>query len=376
MKIYYIALFFFLITFIIKNFSYSSELHTEICISAKGLSYLAFFLCVAIGGLRWETGTDWPSYLDFFEKNNTWDSFNSNPSFEIGWKILNFSLKRISCNYTFFLCCFHFLILLFTILSVNNFEKVVNFDVSFFYLLNFAARKGDFFATRQFLAMQIMLYSVSLLFLNKKKSYIFWGLIAVSIHITTIVIFILPFIQKLKLKKIHFILIISILFVFIIFGKKIFFSLIEKIIPMLPGGHLYGKVITYTNLYKNETERIGLFTLLRLIIFIPPIIFSYKKSSNFHKAVYNDYLLGICLYIICSNVMPILIRIPQNIINLEALALSIYFKSLKKTSYKYFMLIFIISYAVFKYIYSFYGEYSDLYIPYYSIFNKGIRQHF
>lgn len=52
--------------------------------------------------VRWETGTDWEAYYNFFNSRYTWQEF-LDASFEVGFTAINFGVKQISDNYSFLL---------------------------------------------------------------------------------------------------------------------------------------------------------------------------------------------------------------------------------------------------------------------------------
>src|SRR6187402_2071600 len=64
------------------------------------LFILSSFFLYLLSFLRWETGTDWPTYLDFF--NNSFDWFRDT-EFEWGFSRINEFFKIIFNNYTLLL---------------------------------------------------------------------------------------------------------------------------------------------------------------------------------------------------------------------------------------------------------------------------------
>ena len=72
------------------------------CASSIYLYFLLFFLI--LGGIRWNTGTDWDPYYLYFETNDNWRNFEfSGFEFENGYVLLNYLVKCISDSYSFFL---------------------------------------------------------------------------------------------------------------------------------------------------------------------------------------------------------------------------------------------------------------------------------
>ena len=102
MILYSFSLMLFIFAFCCNYLANDTIYTKRVKVSAYGIIILALLLCVCIGGFRWETGTDWINYFSFFVNNSSWKSFSENNGFEVGWKILNFAIKQIYNDYTFF----------------------------------------------------------------------------------------------------------------------------------------------------------------------------------------------------------------------------------------------------------------------------------
>jgi hypothetical protein len=118
---------------------------------------IAYILLVFQVGLRWETGTDWYSYLNHFESIN--DIASTSPlenGFEFGYNLSIWFVKLISSEYTIFLL-FH--AILFYIILFYSFSRYTPyFFVSL--LLFYTVTMGVMGSNRQLIAIVICLFSL------------------------------------------------------------------------------------------------------------------------------------------------------------------------------------------------------------------------
>lgn len=368
MIIYVFLLILFLSSFLFFNFL--NEKNINIKSSSFGILFLGCALCILIGGFRWETGTDWNSYYFFFADNTTFEQFTKYNSFEIGWTFLNWVIKNVFPSYTIFLLFFHSFNIIITWIAVNRYNNIKQINIPLFYILYFAAHRGDIFATRQMLACAILFYAYSYVLEEKYLKFFLLIVIATCIHMTSIVFVITPLINKISLnkKKILFLICISILMC--LRGRNLFISLFDFLGNIIPTGRLLGKIISY----KNDKADISIIYIIRYLFFIPFFISKYKKGIFIYNKIFNTYLFGCLVFIITAGIMPVMQRFALYFTNFEALLICLYVNRLRNKNIRNYMILVFVFYACLKYIASFFGEYNNLYVPYYSIFNMGTRE--
>lgn len=149
------------------------ELYSKDKVTKKALLYNIYIVIILLRGLRWETGTDWVSYLTHFNNPESID-------FEIGYELLVKCVRLFTIKYTWFLLIFNGLILF----IIDRSLSIITTKRGFFLLLYFTGTA--LFPVRQHLASAFIFllfaivagnnYSVGKLFLTLLSAF--------SIHIT------------------------------------------------------------------------------------------------------------------------------------------------------------------------------------------------
>lgn len=148
-------------------------------------------------GLRWETGTDWVSYLSIFDRSSFSNIFTfsrGNNVVEWGYILINAALKWVNNSYTFFLIVTNFVILF----CYKYFcQKATSYPLISFVLFVLLVQV---FPTRQPLSTAIVFLSYVFLVDKKYLLFFLFVLIGVFIHrgslIALSLIFIVWFFRK------------------------------------------------------------------------------------------------------------------------------------------------------------------------------------
>lgn len=111
-------------------------------------------ICILLSGIRWETGTDWAQYLNFFKNNDTFEEFNGDV-FEIGYTFLNYLIKSISSQYSLLLLSMSAIIVFLKYKCISLYAIFPLTSI----LLNFSNYTGDLFPVRQNIALAITFFS-------------------------------------------------------------------------------------------------------------------------------------------------------------------------------------------------------------------------
>ena len=327
--------------------------------------FLLFFLI--LGSIRWNTGTDWDPYYLFFVTNDNWRNFEySGFEFENGYVLLNYFIKNISDSYSFFLFICSFI----NISCFYYFSKIfLGGRPIFALLLYFAIFQGGIFVTRQLLATSICLLSTIFIIKRNKLSFFICIAFASLFHISSLIFIISYYLYEYRISVKKF---VGILFITIL--ASIFIRVVLENFISLIGDYqrLSGKLTTYV----NQQEEFGIINLAKGIvkrILILPVFFYIRKkhnSSNIYNGLLSIYLLGTILYFLfaCAN-LTVFIRI-SSLFQLMELPLLYYSYKLYR---KKWFICFIIIFCAMKTI-SFYSGNSDLYIPYYTIFDTNIQR--
>ena len=133
--------------------------------TAQIIYYLTLSILFLLSFLRWERGTDWSGYYDYF--SNIYDLDFSN-NFENGFIFLNYCIHYLFNSYT---------VLLFILAAIQYFfiSKAIRY-LSIYPVLSllcyFSVTKGGIFFVRQYIALAILMYSIRYV-IEKKYIYSF-----------------------------------------------------------------------------------------------------------------------------------------------------------------------------------------------------------
>jgi hypothetical protein len=201
----------------ISFYLYISFLSFNDFIKKSKIIKLFFYISVVLFvGLRGNVGTDTHRYIEAF-KYGISDVFSSDifslrlPYSEYGFILLNSIVKTFTNNYNILFIIIALLTYYFIFSSLNYYSKY--FYIGFLvYFLRFMLLR-DFNQIRAGLAISIVIYAIR--FISKKKliKYLFWIIIASSIHISTIIALPFYWISQIKFQKKHilFLIILSII---------------------------------------------------------------------------------------------------------------------------------------------------------------------
>lgn len=243
------------------------------------LLYLIFF-----DGLRFETGTDWKSYYNYFYYGTAEEIY------EIGFKQFIYVIKLLTNNYSIFLLIYssiYYYFVFFKLSQKNNYNIITIF-------LLYSSLTPMLGAMRQFLALSIIVYSINYIFKKKFYKFILCILIASLFHSSAWLFLPAYYLnKKLSIKKIILFLLLSII-IRVFFKTILINSFLFNYIPMK------SKVLLYINHKDNIVTNIQFITniLKKLCI----ILIGYKIYKKFNVGLkevklqnkFNFYLN--CLY--------------------------------------------------------------------------------
>jgi hypothetical protein len=331
------------------------------------LALILYVLIVVQIGLRWETGTDWESYLVNFQNTGQYGTvlINALIGFEIGYGTLVYFIKKLFNNYSVFLFI-HALIFYWGIFSVAKKNSPYFFiSLMFFYATNL----GLVGSNRQLLALAICLWALNYVF--EKKPLKFFALVGAAFlfHTTAFLFGVYYFLDRNFKKWV----VISVLVISFIIGKtELPFILFQKF------GGLFGELAAAkTAAYSEGAEdalgevNLSVFGLLKRLVFIAFFTYNYSflsKKLTYYKLLYNGYVLGMVIYFLFASSLLIIVNRGSIYFNImESLLISCQFlvfsKRLDKT-YVFFILLLISILFLFQSILG----YPDLFVPYKGLF--------
>lgn len=357
-------IFYFVIWFCLFCFSL-----LEINNLSQKQSFLLFsistFLLFLLSFIRWETGTDWDGYYEYF--NHIFYYFQDS-DFEFGFARINEVAKLVFKSYTILLFILSCIIFYFQTKVILKYSPLPLFSMFFLWSISFA----NVFYIRQTIAVVLLFYST--IFLIKKKAYLFfiWVYIATLFHSTSVIFIFAYFLFGLKItaKRMLFILLIS--FLFSIFLKPFF----NGILPLL-GGVAQQKLEVY--LARGEEgctlAEVSMGEILirgvanKLFIFVLLIYFSSKemKENLIFRGYLNLYWFGAILYFSMVSISIVFVRFsfPYDIVQIILIPLLLKNASLGN---RYVLYSVISMFLLFRFYITLFGSYYDLYVPYKTFF--------
>lgn len=343
--------------------------YSKINEKSKWRFVISIFFClflILFWGLRWKTGTDWESYLSFY--NSTYKNLNNPRNFETGYLYLNYIFRNLNCHYSCFLLFQSLLIVLMTSKALMLQVRHYIFALVIWFALQ------PIFPVRMSLALPFLSFAYFFLCQRKTRNFVFFVILASLFHRSALVALPLVF---LVYKKIPSWLMLLSMGGCIVLG---YFS--ESILDLLLRvTNIFGKdsIIAYKLLrYTRESD--SNFSFIQAIIshiskasFF--VLFLYNRE-RINSSMYNVYLsiywVGLCLNRLFFYSFVELNRI-GNIFEISEVILFALILEKSKGRNKLLFAMLLSVYFYFRYRASLMSFY-DLFVPYYSVFDSNISR--
>lgn len=339
------------------------------------LSNYVFFVFIAIlillGSIRWQRGTDWDNYYNFFVMNKTWKQYRSG-FFEISYSLLNYIVHSVYNSYSLFLFIFTFLVISLKYKVVKSVALFPSLSLFLYICQNF----GDIFAVRQTLAISILWMSIICIHRKEKLKFIIIVLLAMTFH-TASLFWIFSYYIYYKDLKISTLFIF--LIIFIILGvsnslKYLFFSISTYISNNL---QLNNVIVSKILLYTTDSEIIqpsiiqSVISLSKRVIIVPFVVllkYKLKETNEYMQGIINLYIVGSVFSCLFLRSFATLQRFSTPYTFLEIFIVPSMLDIIKRKEFKYLFLFIILIYGFLKLLFSI-NSYKDLFLPYYTIFD-------
>lgn len=338
----------------------------------KCFCFLFVSTLIVLGSIRWQTGTDWVSYYNYFVSHKTWAQYNDG-SFEVLYSLLNYLVRLFSDSYTCFLFVFSFLVIYIKYNIINRFALYPTLSFYLFFCTNI----GDIFAIRQSLAISILFISIYFMHNKRKFGFFIIVLLATMIH-TSSIIWVLSYYIYNKHFNTRFIVMIFIVSIGIgFFGIKLFEAMLNFIfMPFGALGRTMSKIVFYINDYEEEVYSVSktIISVGKRFLFIPFFLLFRNRLiriSSHIEGILNLYFWGNIIYLLFLQLM-VFQRLTTVFILMEIFILPVFLKFIKTIQYKYLYLCVFFIYGLLK-LYIAILPFIDAYIPYYTIFNFKTR---
>ena len=336
----------------------------------KKYKFLFAFICFAFlvfqDGFRWETGTDWEPYYNFFQELTINDNAIEDTEFDIGFVMFTYAIRLFTDNYSVFLIIFAILFysaFFYLIFNVTDcpFTALLIFYMSTVYYMGM---------NRQFMAM--MFYAVGLVYLirGSKFKFVLILILGALFHKTILIGIVALFLNR-KMSKLLLIPILSL--TILIAASGIINKLPLGIFALL--GENAGTKMEFYSLNGDATSITSMIlaTIRRLIWIVPLLILDKKLDKpQGYELIFNLYLIGTLFYILCNGtILQIVVSRALIYFNImEMFLVPILFKPLKPNYGKLAITFVLIGYVCLYTLKGFhgYGEGTDYFLPYKGIF--------
>lgn len=276
---------------------------------ARIIYYLVFSILFLLSFLRWERGTDWGGYYDYFTHIYDLD-FSSN--FENGFILLNYGVHTLSGSYT---------VLLFVMAALQYFliSKSIRY-LSVYPVMSllcyFAVTKGGIFFVRQYIALAILMYAVRFVIERKVYRFLLMVILACMIHRTAILFVPVYFLFDRKIKIRYYVMALLVLIPVAIHVSKVFDSLstglvnsiienkINNYINKSADGEMYGIELSKSAILIRGVAKRGFILLLYFLFMRRELV-----ANRVTRGIFNIYFFGTCLYILLTPLSEQLSRV-------------------------------------------------------------------
>lgn len=261
----------------------------------KGLLLIGCAWLVIHDGFRWQIGTDWDKYYNFFNI-----CLYDNPEeLEPGYVFINQLVRRFTDNYSVFL-------VLFAIFEYSALYFFIR-KYSLYKLLSLFIFYGVFFSyigmNRQFIAVFICCLSIAFIIKRKKIPFIALMILAFLFHKSSALFWPAYFLinkptRKTILVLLGFVSFISLSGVLNLLPESLFYALGGDYIGMKASAYMSGVANTFDpmNFVRGLIKRA--FWLILFLYHYDKLI----KLKNF-TLVFNLYLVGILIYLMFNGTL-------------------------------------------------------------------------
>ena len=256
---------------------------------------IAFLIPFVFLALRYDIGTDYQGYVDYFYRINSGDIIPKEP----GYLFINYFIEQLGLDVQWLFVFFGFFAMLFAYMALpkEGFTFGVFLFIAIFYLYE------GYSAVRQGLSIAIMAYAIRYIYEKKFWIYFLWAVVAMMFHLITglLLLLIYPIVNK-KINKFFSMFVILFLFLAIQFTNIAdqLFKMVASLIPQY-AWYLNSKFAA------EATTSYGLVgPLIKVSI---TLLVMFFKDEIVRKFEYANIALNMYLFYIISYIFHLKISI-------------------------------------------------------------------
>lgn len=283
------------------------EVFTKKNSSTSFLYWSSCFFLFILSFLRWETGTDWNSYHNYF--NHIFELPYNLDILESGFRVLNYTVRSFTDEYTIMLFILGAILFSFQSLAIKRLSFFPILSLTFLY----ASQLANILFVRQWIAVGILFYSIVFIKKNKFIPFLLLVLIASSIHRVSLIFIIVWWVFKMNISTRKIILFLCLSVIFSYFME----SLLSSMLGGIENRVFKERLDVYLDSsYNSEEKNRTNFTLVLIkgfinrlsILFISLYIYA-KTKDNILRGYINIYWIGCILFFSLISISPALARI-------------------------------------------------------------------
>lgn len=322
-----------------------------------------------LGIIRWETGTDWDSYYEFFRDRNTIEEFE-NRGFEPFYTYIAYTVKSITEEYWVFLLVCTSLIYILVPPTIYKYSPLPFISLLLYFLL----RKADIFFTRESIALAFCLFSLRFIEKRRLVSFIITVLVGAQFHRSVMIFLPAYYVYSMRISTKQMIMVVGVVFFVSLIALNVLRDYLQTVSSVF-GAVFEDKTETYLDRGDATAEDYGV-SLERSLIqgvinngfFL--LLFAYalkKKDSSFMKGLFNIYAVSIMLLFITLPFSLTLARVYNSYNLVSILLIGHAFSCFGKKNVSFYYLLFFFYICVRFSMQTFFGGYSYCFVPFKSI---------
>jgi hypothetical protein len=332
----------------------------------KKFFYLLSFCLFVLSFIRWETGTDWESYINFFNRSYEW---GRDDDFEWGYARINELVKIFFDNYTVFLFVLGAILFYFQSRSILLFSPYPTTSLLFLWCVIF----GNVFFVRQSVATVILFYSIR--YIQARNLYKFLLLVGLAtlFHLTSLIFILAWFVYHLKIRTYIMILFIAISLSLTVFLTKLMSTIGDSAGPIVQmklavyldsAGETLGMETTSLTqiIIKGFANKI--FTFGLMLLFLKRI---ESKGIEF-RGYLNLYWVSILIYFSTISISIVFVRLSLVFDMASILLIPIMLNNIERLYMRFFYFFIFLCYLLLRLYLSIVGSYYNSYVPFKTIF--------
>lgn len=244
----------------------------------KFLIFIFITLIAVIAGLRYEIGTDYPTYRTIYD-NLSVDTYQH---IEPGYRLINLFFKYVGLSYAFTVFIFSFIVNLLFYRFIKKYSSSVFLSLLLYVLLNYYFIA--FNAVRQMIAISIFLQAIPSIENKKYLRFILITLFAASFHYTAL-IGLIYVMFKVKCSGIFFVFwFISLVFIFV--------PIQAVVLKLLPASFKYSVYLSTSFFTESSSLAVLKSVVPNLIVLFLFFYLSYFQQKE-HRFWLNVFIFSV-----------------------------------------------------------------------------------